>query len=77
MRLDNIIAELAKTSRAKAEEIIRQERVSLNYEIVTKDSKLVKIGDKLTIRGKGKFEIKEQIGSTKKEKSVLKIEKCV
>lgn len=77
MRLDNIVSELAKTSRAKAEEIIRQERVLLNYEIVTKDSKLVKIGDKLTIRGKGKFEIKEQIGSTKKGKCVLKIEKYV
>lgn len=77
MRLDNIVSELAKTSRTKAEEIIRAERVFLNYEVVDKDSKLVKIGDKLTIRGKGKFQIKEQIGNTKKGRYILKIEKYV
>lgn len=77
MRLDNIVSELAKTSRTKAEEIIRAERVFLNYEVVDKDSKLLKIGDKLTIRGKGKFELKEQIGITKKGRFILKIEKYV
>lgn len=77
MRLDNIVSELCKTSRTKAEEIIRAERVFLNYEVIDKDSKLVKIGDKLTIRGKGKFELKEQIGNTKKGRFILKIEKYV
>lgn len=77
MRLDNIVSELSKTSRAKAEEIIRAERVILNYETVTKDSKLIKIGDKITIRGKGKFEIKEEVGNTKKGRYILKIEKYV
>lgn len=77
MRVDNIVSELAKTSRTKAEEIIRGERVFLNYEVVDKDSKLVNIGDKLTIRGKGKFEIKEQIGNTKKGRCILKIEKYI
>lgn len=77
MRLDNIVSELCKTSRTKAEEIIRAERVFLNYEVADKDSKLVKIGDKLTIRGKGKFELKEQIGNTKKGRFILKIEKYV
>lgn len=75
MRLDNIISELAKTSRTKAEEYISKERVFINYEVVTKDSKILKIGDKITIRGKGKFEIKEQIGNTKKGRNILKIEK--
>lgn len=77
MRLDNIVSELSKTSRTKAEEIIKQERVLINYETAKKDSKLVKIGDKITIRGKGKFEIKEQIGNTKKGRYILKIEKYV
>lgn len=77
MRLDNIVSELCKTSRTKAEEIIRQERVILNYETITKDSKLVKIGDKITIRGKGKFEIKEQIGNTKKGRYILRIQKYI
>ena len=77
MRLDNIISELIKTSRTKAEEIIKTERVFINYEVETKDSKTLKIGDKITVRGKGKFEIKEQVGNTKKGKYVLNIEKYI
>ena len=77
MRLDNIVSELSKTSRTKAEEIIRQERVVLNYETIIKNSKLIKVGDKLTIRGKGKFQIKEQVGNTKKGRCILKIEKYI
>lgn len=76
-RLDNIVSELCKTSRTKAEEIIRAERVFVNYEVVTKDSKTIKIGDKITIRGKGKFGIVEQVGNTKKGRYILKIEKYV
>ena len=77
MRLDNIVSELSKTSRTKAEELIKQQKVILNYETVIKDSKLVKIGDKITIRGKGKFEVKEQIGTTRKGRYILKIEKYI
>lgn len=77
MRVDNVVAELVKTSRAKAEELIKQERVIVNFECVVKNSKLIHIGDKITIRGKGKFEIIEQIGNTKKNKNILKIEKYI
>lgn len=76
-RLDNIVSELCKTSRTKAEEIIRAERVFVNYETVTKDSKTINVGDKITIRGKGKFEIVEQVGNTKKGRYILKVEKYV
>lgn len=74
-RLDNIVSELCKTSRTKAEEIIRAERVFVNYETVTKDSKTINVGDKITIRGKGKFEIVEQVGNTKKGRYILRVEK--
>ena len=76
-RLDNIVSELCKTSRTKAEEIIRAERVFVNYEVITKDSKTINVGDKITIRGKGKFEIIEQVGNTKKGRNILKIEKYI
>lgn len=75
MRLDNIVSELIKTSRSKSEEIIREQRVFVNYEVVEKLSKNISLGDKITIRGKGKFEIKEQIGKTKKGKTIIKAEK--
>lgn len=77
MRLDNIISELVKTSRAKSGEIIKEQRVFVNYEIIEKASKNINIGDKITIRGKGKFEIKEQIGNTKKGRTIILVEKYV
>lgn len=77
MRLDNIISELIKTSRAKSEEIIKEQRVIVNYEVAEKVSKNINIEDKITIRGKGKFEIKEKIGSTKKGRTILLVEKYV
>lgn len=74
MRLDNIVAELAKCSRSKAVELIIQERIFVNFELVTKQTKEIKIGDRITIRGKGRFEIKELIGTTKKQNILLQIE---
>ena len=75
LRLDNIVSELAKTSRNKANELILQERVLVNYEVVSKSSKLIKEKDIVTIRGKGKFEVIEQVGETKKKNIVLRVQK--
>ena len=77
LRLDNIVSVLARTSRSKAVEIIEQERVFINFRLETKPSKIVKVGDKITIRGKGKFEFKEIAGNTKKGRYVVKIDKYV
>lgn len=75
MRLDNIVSELARISRTKAEELISKERVLVNFETVTKDSKIISIKDKITIRGKGRFEIMEIMGNTKKGRILLRVEK--
>ncbi len=77
MRLDNIVSEICRTSRTKAEEIINSQRAILNYETVMKTSKEIKPNDKLTIRGKGKFEIKDIVGNTKKGRYIVKIEQYV
>jgi len=77
MRLDNIVSELAKCSRGKANEILQQERVLVNYEIVQKSSKEIKENDIITIRGKGRFAIKEIIGNTRKGRMFLEIEKFI
>lgn len=71
MRLDNIISELARCSRNKAVDLILEERVFVNYELITKASKEVKENSIITIRGKGKFEIKQIVGNTKKNRIVL------
>ena len=68
LRLDNIISEILKTSRKIAQEQIEQERVFINYEIATKNTKILKEKDILTIRGKGKYIIEKLLGKNKKRK---------
>ena len=75
MRLDNIVAEITHCSRSKAEQIIEEERVFVNYENITKKTKEIKENDKITIRGKGRFEIKGIIGNTRSGRYVIEIEK--
>ena len=77
MRLDNIVSELAKCSRGKANELLAQERVLLNHEIVEKSSKEVKENDIVTIRGKGRFIIKNIVGSSKKGRLCIEVEKFI
>ena len=77
LRLDNIIAELAKTSRMQAKELINQERVFVNFKNETKQTKLLNEGELISIRGKGRFKISEIVGNTQKGRYILKIEKYV
>ena len=65
LRLDNFVSDLARTSRSKAVQIIDSERVFINGQNETKASKQVKLGDVITIRGKGRFVVKEFSGSTR------------
>lgn len=73
MRIDNFISEICHCSRNKAEEILFNEKVMLNYETVTKNSKAVNINDIITIRGFGKFKVKEHLKNTKNNKFVIKL----
>lgn len=75
LRIDNIVSELAKTSRNKANEIMKQEKVLINYEIETKNTKQIKEKDVVTIRGKGKFIINQIVGNTKKGNIIIIVKK--
>lgn len=77
LRIDNIVSELARTSRTKAEEIISAGRVFVNFESTTKDSKILKEADIITIRGKGRFKIIKVEGNTKKGRLVISVEKYI
>lgn len=77
LRLDNFVSDLAKTSRSKAVQIIDSERVFINGQNETKSSKQIKMGDVITIRGKGRFVVKEISGITRSGRNVVKIEKYV
>lgn len=75
MRLDNIVSEIAKTSREKAGKMIGEEKVFVNSKVETKITKTVNEKDVLAIRGSGKFIIDEIIGTNKKGKTIINIKK--
>ena len=77
LRLDVVISELLHASRTKADEVISQERVLVNYETKTKNATMLQARDLLTIRGKGKFKIGEVISQTTKGKLRVEVEKYV
>lgn len=68
LRLDAVVGAIVKTSREKASQLIRQGLVFVNYAEEKKVSKLLQSEDKLTIRGKGKFIVKEVSHISKKGK---------
>jgi len=72
MRLDVILANGFKLSRAGAQELISSHRVKVNHVEVTDNDLLLNEGDVLSVRGKGKLKVGECSGSTKKGK--LKVE---
>ena len=74
LRIDNIVCELAGCSRSGADELIKNQRVFINYENETRNSKMVKEDDVIIIRGKGKFKILKINGETKKGKISLFVE---
>lgn len=77
LRLDNFISDLAKTSRNKAIEIIKSERVFLNGKLEVKNSKQIKENDTITIRGKGRFIVKKFSGTTRSGRIIVAIDKFV
>jgi len=71
MRLDGIIAEAFNCSRGAAEELLRQGLVRLNHEECCKGTRLVKEGDLIAIRGKGRVKVLEVGSETRKGRTWL------
>lgn len=76
-RLDSIVSEIARNSRSKAEELIKNERVSINCKYEYKSSKQVNIGDIIIVRGSGKYILNEIKENTKGKKLIIKLMKYV
>lgn len=71
LRLDNVIASAFSLSRGKAASAVGGGLVFVNGLQVTKSDRLVREGDKLVLRGKGKVLLKEVGGSTRKDRRVI------
>lgn len=77
MRLDCIAAAAFSLSRTKAAEQIKKGLVFVNWREETDPSTELKTGDKLSMRGKGKAEVGELKGTSKKGRLFIELLKRV
>lgn len=75
MRLDCVVAAVCNISRSLALEYIVNSKVLLNSKECAKPTRTLSSGDKLTVRGKGKFYITQADEHTKKGRIILKYNK--
>lgn len=75
LRLDAVGAAGFGISRAKMVQAVEGERTEINWQPAKGPSQTVKVGDIISIRGKGRIEIKEQTGTSRKGRIGLLIER--
>lgn len=66
MRVDCVIADVYSLSRSEAQRLIRSESVRINYKTCPSSDKTLVYGDLVSVSGKGRFEISDIEGNTKK-----------
>ena len=66
LRIDSIVAAGFGMSRSKAAAEISAEKVQLNWQTAKNSSQSIKAGDILSMRGRGRLEVSEITGQTKK-----------
>ncbi|MBR3150312.1 MAG: hypothetical protein IKF64_09080 [Eubacterium sp.] len=74
MRADAVISALYHLSRNDAKTLFSQDKVFVNHRQIASGSHILKDGDTVSVRGFGKFTVREQLRSTKKERLVIRIE---
>lgn len=74
-RIDSIVSKLARVSRSKAQDMIEEGKVLLDYNKVREKSSELGEDNRVTIRGIGKFIIGNTIGNSKSGKIKIVIKK--
>lgn len=72
-RVDAIVARVFKLSRDDSVELFREQRVFVNGRLCTGNDSKVKDGDRISVRGLGRFEIEGRGGLTRKQKINIKV----
>ena len=73
LRLDCVAGAAVKLSRSRISDLIREKKVYLNSEICEKPDAFLEEGATFSVRGYGKFRLKELLGNSKKGKCVVLI----
>lgn len=77
LRLDAVASLALRQSRGKTAELIREGCIAVNGAISQSASQLLKPGDRLSVRGFGKFQLAQEIGTTRKERLHVVIRKYI
>lgn len=77
LRLDAIVSAAFSISRGKAQSLIRSEKTTINWTVVSNTSFIVKEGDILSLRGYGRIKLEEVLGNTKKGRIGIEIGRYV
>lgn len=73
LRLDALVGAVYRLSRKEAAQLILHGKVFINSRQAESCSKAVKPNDTVTVRGKGRFQLIQQLRSTKSDRLVLEI----
>lgn len=73
LRLDCVISKVFNLSRRESQELISKENVFINGMSVMNNSYQMKNDDRVSIKGYGKFIFLAKIGTSKKNKEVIKV----
>lgn len=77
LRIDTVISRIIKTNRDKVIEKIKDKEVILNYEVLNKNSYVLKENDIFSIRKYGKYKFIGVVNNTKKDNLVIKYLKYI
>ncbi len=75
LRLDAVVSLACRMSRAKALELVNQGRVSVNHAEMLTPHKEVAQGDRIGVRGFGKFVLEQIGGKSRKDRIIVEIKK--
>lgn len=75
LRIDTIVAKLCNISRGKAQDILDGGKVLIDYNTVKGKGEEVHVGQRITIRGTGKFILGDIVGNSKSGKFKVQIKK--
>ncbi|MCX7902994.1 MAG: YlmH/Sll1252 family protein [Caloramator sp.] len=77
LRLDAVVAELIGVSRNRASELIRNEKVKLNFKITKEVDKKVEQNSLLSIKGYGRYQLGECLGTTRNGRFIFSAKKII
>lgn len=72
-RIDGVVAKVYKLSRSDSAELFRQKKIFVKGRLCENSSRILKVGDTVSVRGCGKFEYRGQTGVSRKGKLNVRI----